>query len=279
MKVIAVIPARYSSTRFAGKVLAKDTGKFLIQHTYEQACMAKLPEKVIIATDDEKVVAAAKEFGAECVLTSPDHQSGTDRIAEAVAILADSGQRIADSEQELHAKRYTLNANEKRYTLDTDDIVINLQGDEPEIDPDSIDYLAKLLMDHPDCPMATLSADFQSAEQIADPNIVKVIIGRNKRAIYFSRQPIPYDRDAAGVGKVQQYQRHIGIYAYRKDFLLEITGLPQTPLEKIEKLEQLRAIEHGYPILVGKVQHTCDGIDTPEQYAEFVGRCKGRTNK
>ncbi len=243
MKVIAVIPARYDSTRFAGKVLAKDTGKFLIQHTYEQACLAKLPKKVIIAADDEKVVAAAGTFGAECVLTSPDHQSGTDRIAEAVA------------------------------EMDVE-IIINLQGDEPEIDPDNIDYLARLLMNNPDCPMATLSADFQTAEQVADTNIVKVIIGRNHRAIYFSRHPIPYDRDASGVGNVQQYSRHIGIYAYRKDFLLEITGLPQTPLEKIEKLEQLRAIEHGYPILVGKVQHTCDGIDTPEQYAEFVKRCE-----
>ncbi|MHC4302154.1 MAG: 3-deoxy-manno-octulosonate cytidylyltransferase [Planctomycetota bacterium] len=246
MNVIAVIPARYDSTRFAGKVLARDTGKYLIQHTWEQACLAKVPEKVIIAADDEKVVAAAEEFGAECVLTSRDHQSGTDRIAEAVA------------------------------AMDVE-IVINLQGDEPEIDPDNIDYLAKLLVDYPDCPMATLSADFQSAEQIADPNIVKVIIGSNKRAIYFSRSVIPYDRDASGVGDVRQYQRHIGIYAYRKQFLLEITTLHQTPLEKIEKLEQLRAIESGYPIMVGKVEHTCDGIDTPEQYAEFVRRCKGRT--
>lgn len=258
MKVIAVIPARYSSTRFAGKVLAKDTGKYLIQHTYEQACLARLPEKVIIAADDEKVVAAAREFGAECVLTSKDHQSGTDRIAEAVA------------------------------DLDVE-IVVNLQGDEPEIDPGSIDYLARLLMDNPDCPMATLSAGFQSAEQVADPNIVKVIVGRRDsgtreegggtrdeigRAIYFSRHPIPYDRDAAGVGNVGQYLRHLGIYAYRKEFLLEITSLPQTPLEKIEKLEQLRAIENGYSILVGKVKHTCDGIDTPEQYAEFVKRYK-----
>ena len=288
MKVIAVIPARYSSTRFAGKVLAKDTGKFLIQHTYEQACLAKLPEKVIIAADDEKVVAAAEMFGAECVLTSPDHQSGTDRIAEAVVKLADSGQRIADSDsrEEACAKRYTLNA---------DDIVINLQGDEPEIDPDNIDYLARLLMDHPDCPMATLSADFQTAEQVADPNIVKVIVawsvqpGADRkqlnakryplnadcaRAVYFSRSVIPYDRDTAGVGNVRQYLRHLGIYAYRKQFLLEITALPQTPLEKVEKLEQLRAIENGYSILVGKVEHTCDGIDTPEQYAEFVKRCK-----
>jgi len=243
MKVIAVIPARFSSTRFAGKVLAKDTGKFLIQHTYERACLAKLPEKVIIAADDEKVAAAAQTFGAECVLTSPDHQSGTDRIAEAVA------------------------------DMDVE-IIVNLQGDEPEIDPANIDYLAKMLMDNPDCPMATLAAEFQNAEQVSDPNIVKVIIGCNNKAIYFSRSPIPYDREKSGVGNVKQYLRHIGIYAYRKKFLLEITALPQTPLEKIEKLEQLRAIENGYSILVGKVKHTCDGIDTPEQYAEFVKRHK-----
>ena len=243
MKIVAVIPARLRSTRFADKVLAKDTGKFLIQHTYERACMAKLPEKVIIAADDEKVAAAAESFGAECVLTSPDHQSGTDRIAEAVA------------------------------DMDVE-IIVNLQGDEPEIDPDNIDYLAKMLMDNPDCPMATLAAEFKTAKQVSDPNIVKVIIGRNNRAIYFSRSPIPYDREKSGVGNVKQYLRHIGIYAYRKKFLLEITALPQTPLEKIEKLEQLRAIENGYSILVGKVKHTCDGIDTPEQYAEFVKRYK-----
>jgi 3-deoxy-manno-octulosonate cytidylyltransferase (CMP-KDO synthetase) len=243
MKVIAVIPARLRSTRFADKVLAKDTGKYLIQHTYERACLAKLPEKVIIAADDEKVVAAAESFGAECILTSLDHQSGTDRIAEAVA------------------------------DMDVE-IIVNLQGDEPEIDPDNIDYLAKMLMDNPDCPMATLAAEFQTAEQVSDPNIVKVIIGRDNKAIYFSRSPIPYDRERSGVGDVKQYLRHIGIYAYRKKFLLEITALPQTPLEKIEKLEQLRAIENGYSILVGKVKHTCDGIDTPEQYAEFVKRYK-----
>jgi 3-deoxy-manno-octulosonate cytidylyltransferase (CMP-KDO synthetase) len=271
MKVVAVIPARYGSTRFPGKVLAKDTGKFLIQHTYERACLAKLPEKVIIAADDKKVVAAAKTFGAACVLTSPDHQSGTDRIAEAVA------------------------------DMDVE-IIVNLQGDEPEIDPGNIDYLARMLMDNPDCPMATLAAKFQTAQQVSDPNIVKVIIARyasgtshepppqgvpkgeptsheTGTAIYFSRSPIPYDREKSGVGDVKQYLRHIGIYAYRKKFLLEITALPQTPLEKMEKLEQLRAIENGYEILVGKVEHTCDGIDTPEQYAEFVKRYKEGAKK
>lgn len=263
MKVIAVIPARFSSTRFAGKVLAKDTGKFLIQHTYERACLAKLPEKVIIAADDEKVVAAAETFGAECVLTSPEHQSGTDRIAEAVA------------------------------DMDVE-IIVNLQGDEPEIDPANIDYLARLLIDNPSYPMATLAAGFQNVKQIADPNIVKVIITRCAddtshrrratsdeigRAIYFSRSPIPYDREKSGVGDVRQYLRHIGIYAYRKEFLLKITALPQTRLEKIEKLEQLRAIENGFDILVGKVKHTCDGIDTPEQYAEFVKRYNTTYNR
>jgi len=271
--VVAVIPARYGSTRFPGKVVAKNTGKFLIQHTYEQACRAKLPEKVIIAADDERVAAAAETFGADCVMTSPEHQSGTDRIAEAILKIADSKQRTADRTK-LNAKRYTLNAN---------DIVVNLQADEPEINPANIDYLAELLINNPDYPMATLAANFQSSEQIADPNIVKVVVTSIEhqassigahRAIYFSRSPIPYDREKSGVGDVKQYLRHIGIYAYRKDFLLKITSLPQTPLEKIEKLEQLRAIENDFDILVGKVEHTCDGIDTPDQYAEFVKRYK-----
>jgi len=268
VEVLACIPARYGSTRFPAKVLAKDTGKFLIQHTYERACLALLPEKVIIAADDKRTVDAAKSFGAECIMTSRNCKSGTDRIAEAVG------------------------------GLDAD-IVVNLQADEPEIDPKNIDYVAKLLIDNPGYPMATLAADFQNADQIADPNIVKVIAYSVERiadrkelyakryplnadcgkAIYFSRSVIPYDRRQGGVGTKANYLRHIGIYAYRKEFLLKITALPQTPLEKIEKLEQLRAIENGYPILVGKVKHTCDGIDTPEQYAEFVKRYKKTTER
>ena len=152
------------------------------------------------------------------------------------------------------------------------DIVVNLQADEPEIDPDNIDLLAELLIKNPDYQMATLAADFQSAEQIADPNIVKIITDCNGRAIYFSRSPIPYDRANSGIGQTGQYLRHLGIYAYRRDFLLKITSLPQSPLEKAEKLEQLRAIENGFSILTGKVKHTCDGIDTLEQYNEFVKR-------
>jgi 3-deoxy-manno-octulosonate cytidylyltransferase (CMP-KDO synthetase) len=271
VKVIVVIPARYNSKRFAGKVLAKDTGKFLVQHTFERACLARLPEKVLVATDDQRVVEACRSFGAECILTGAEHNSGTDRIAEAAG------------------------------GLDFD-IVVNLQADEPEIEPGNIDYVAQLLLDNPDYPMATLAAEFQNAGQIADPNIVKVIISsygkeldsrfrgndstqyaiRNTqykvgRAIYFSRAPIPYDRAKSGIGNIREYLRHLGIYAYRKEFLLKITALPQTPLEKAEKLEQLRAIENGFSILVGKVKHICDGIDTPEQYNEFVKREKQRS--
>ena len=248
MKIVVCIPARYASTRFPGKVLAKETGKYLVQHTCEQACKARLPERVIIAADDEKIVVAAAEFGAECVLTSPAHQSGTDRIAEAVA------------------------------DLDVD-IVINVQGDEPEIDPDHIDYLAELLLQNPDYPMATLATALHEARHVADPNVVKAIVDARGKAIYFSRCPIPYDRENAGIGAPEQYLRHLGIYAYRKDFLATITTLGQTPLEKLEKLEQLRALENGYPILVGRIDHPCEGIDTPEQYAAFVKRYEAQAKK
>ena len=241
VKIIACIPARYDSTRFPAKVLADDTGKFLIRHTWEQACKAELPEMVLIAADDERIATAAKSFGADCVLTRADHKSGTDRIAEAVEDI--------DCE-----------------------IIVNIQADEPEIDPADIDLLGRLLIDRPDAPMATLTADFESAEQIADPNIVKVITDSSGRAIYFSRSPIPYNRAAGGIGHVHQYLRHIGIYAYRKDFLLKITSMPQSSLEKAEKLEQLRAVENGYTILVAKARGVCEGIDTYEQYAEFVKR-------
>ena len=275
MKVIVCIPARYASTRFPNKVLAKDTGKFLIHHTYEQACKAKLPEKVIIAADDKRIADAAESFGAEYIMTSVDCPSGTDRIAEAVRKMEDRGRRTED--------RKGKKLNPVPCTLNADDIVVNLQADEPEIDPANIDTVAQLLIDNAKAPMATLAAEFQAKAQITDPNIVKVVVTRNAergtqnspaRAIYFSRSVIPYDRQSGGVGPAKQYLRHLGIYAYRKDFLLKFTKLPQGRLEQIEKLEQLRAIENGYSILVAKIKHTCDGIDTLQQYAEFVKRYK-----
>jgi 3-deoxy-manno-octulosonate cytidylyltransferase (CMP-KDO synthetase) len=256
--VYACLPARYSSTRFPGKVLAKDTGKFLIQHTYEQACKAKLPEKVIIAADDKRIAEAAKSFGAECIMTSRSCASGTDRIAQAILKIQNSKFKIRNS-----------------------DVIINIQADEPEIDPANIDAVVRLLIETQNskfkvqnCGMATLATEFQNATQIADPNIVKVVVSSHEpaKAICFSRASIPYDREKSGIGNIKQYLRHIGIYAYRKDFLLKFTKLPQSRLERIEKLEQLRAIENGFDMLVAKVKHTCDGIDTPEQYAEFVKR-------
>ena len=269
MKIVVCIPARYSSTRFPAKVLARDTGKFLVQHVWEKACQAKLPQKVIIATDDSRVVDAAESFGAEAILTSPDLQSGTDRIAEAVKKLSPVP-----------------------YPLNPDDIVINLQGDEPEIEPASIDFLANLMLEAQNSklktqnyPMATLAAPFQNKDQIADPAIVKVVVtGHGSQvtghgqAIYFSRSVIPYDRSAGGVGLIKNYLRHLGIYAYRKDFLLKITKLPQSMLEKTESLEQLRVIENGYKILVGIIEKASAGIDTPDQYADFVKRYKKAKN-
>jgi len=247
VKVLVVIPARYDSSRLRGKVLAKDTGKFLVQHTYEQALCAKNVSGVLIATDSEKVLQACNSFGADCVMTSESHKSGTDRIAEAV-------------------RTKGIDAR----------IIVNLQADEPEIDPGNIDLVAKLLIDNPDADMATLVTCFENAGQVANPNVVKAVVDKKGRAIYFSRSVIPYGRDAGGIGDISGYLRHLGIYAYRRDFLLEITAKEQTELEISEKLEQLRAIEYGYTILAAKVDRACEGIDTAEQYADFVQRIKDK---
>ena len=243
MKILAVIPARYESTRFPGKVLAKQTGKFLIQHTWEQVCKSTGIEKVIIATDSELVRQACDTFGAECVMTSASHQSGTDRIAEAVA---------------------KINV----------DIVINVQGDEPEIEPANIELLAQLMIKNPKAKMATLIARFDNKEQIENPNIVKVVTDKDGYAKYFSRSVIPFCRKTGSVGDIKNYYRHLGIYAYTKTFLLQITKLPPGRLEQIEQLEQLRVIENGEQILTGLVAHIAPGIDTPQQYDDFVKRAK-----
>ena len=244
MKIVVVIPARYGSSRFAGKVLAKETGKYLVQHTYERALCARSVDQVLIATDDERVMEACREFEAACVMTSADHQSGTDRIAEAVS------------------------------DMDVD-IIVNLQADEPDINPAYIDRVAMLLADNPDAQMATLLAPFENSADVANPNIVKCIVDVRGRAIYFSRSVIPYDRTVGGVGEAGLYRRHLGIYGYRKDFLAVYTTMPPSFLEQKEKLEQLRVIENGYTILTATVEKAWDGIDTEEQYQAFVRRmCK-----
>lgn len=241
MKVVVVIPARYGASRFEGKVLARKTGKFLIQHTYERALLAKGISQVLIAADDDRVMQACKSFGAACVMTSVAHQSGTDRIAEAVKGIPA-------------------------------DIIVNLQADEPEIEPTNIEKVANLLVQNPAVDMATLIAPFETPEQIANPNIVKCVIDRGGRAMYFSRSPIPYNRQAGGIESAKNYWRHLGIYACRRDFLMKFTQLPPGFLETTEKLEQLRALENGFTILTAKVERVWDGVDTPEQYEAFVKR-------
>jgi 3-deoxy-manno-octulosonate cytidylyltransferase (CMP-KDO synthetase) len=245
VKILAVIPARYESTRFPGKVLAKQTGKYLIQHTWERVRKVSVIEDIIIATDSPIVQKACGEFGAKCVMTSASHQSGTDRIAEAVS------------------------------KIDVD-VVINVQGDEPEIEPANVELLAKLMIDNPKTKMATLIAKFDSKEQVENPNIVKVVIDKSRNALYFSRSVIPYCRKSPPVGDYRDYFRHLGIYAYTKDFLLTITKLPMGKLEQIEQLEQLRVLENGYQILTGLVSHIAPGIDTPEQYQDFIARIKSK---
>ena len=240
MKNIAIIPARYDSTRFHGKVLAEDTGKYLVQHTYERVLEAGRVSDVYIATDSEKVLDACERFGAKCIMTGDYHKSGTDRIAEAAA------------------------------KIDAD-IIINVQADEPEINPCDIDELALKLEQNTGAVMATMVTTISDDNWLSNPNIVKAVLDCNQRAIYFSRSAIPYNRDSGCPDKTLAY-RHLGIYAYRRDFLLKITKLPQTPLEKCESLEQLRVIENGYQIIAVKSTSNHEGIDTQEQYEAFVAR-------
>lgn len=244
MNAVAVIPARYASTRFPGKPLAKETGKFLIQHVCERVRQASSIQAVIVATDDRRICEAVESFGGVAKMTRDDHPSGTDRVAEIAADL--------DAE-----------------------VIVNVQGDEPEIEPGSIDKLVAALTRDPDVPIATLACPFPADSDPSDPNAVKVAIDRKGRALYFSRSLVPYPRDAKGRPDAPgDWLLHLGIYAYRRDFLLKLASLEPTPLERREHLEQLRVLEHGHPIAVGLVDRAAIGIDTPEDYAAFVERCK-----
>jgi len=239
-----VIPARYGSTRFPAKILASETGKPLVQHVVEQVSRCAKVAGVIVATDDARIRDALRPFNTRVVMTSPSHQSGTDRIAEVAAGLSD-------------------------------DIIVNVQGDEPEIEPDVVDALISRLVDNGE-EMATAATPFPVGADPKDPNLVKVVIGVQGQAIYFSRSLIPFQRDATSA-PLQPYYLHLGIYAYRREFLLNFASWPPTPLEQTEKLEQLRALEHGRSIFVLKVSRATHGIDTPEQYADFVQRHRTRS--
>jgi 3-deoxy-manno-octulosonate cytidylyltransferase (CMP-KDO synthetase) len=243
--VYGFIPARLASTRLPRKLLLSETGKPLIQHTWEAARRARLLADVVIAADSPEFSAAAARFGGRCELTG-DHPSGTDRIAEVVA------RSFADV-----------------------DLVVNIQGDEPEIDPQSIDLLVRLLRDHPAAQMSTLATPIRTREVRDSPSCVKVARAGDGRALYFSRSLIPFCRDQnadALLTADSPWLLHLGVYAYRREFLLKLTQLPVSPLEKLEKLEQLRALEASAAIQVGVIERTAVGIDTPEDYARFVAR-------
>ncbi len=233
MKVLCVIPARYASTRLPGKPLALIAGKPMIQHVYERASRAAIPSEVVVATDSELVAEAVRNFGGKVMMTSPEHPSGTDRLAEVALSYGDA------------------------------DVIINVQGDEPMIPPEIIDRLAQAFEDNEDLNMATLKTVMDEADY-NNPNTVKVLTDQNGYALYFSRSLLPYPRNKTADFKVY---KHVGIYAYRRSFLLSYAAYEPTPLEQIECLEQLRVLENGERIKVLECKFKGIGIDTPEDLA------------
>ncbi len=242
---LLVIPARRRSTRLPDKLLLRETGKTVLEHTFDAACQAQLPAQVVIATDDQDIASEARRFGSQVVMTSPDCPSGTDRVAEAVRQLPPA------------------------------EIVVNLQGDEPEINPAAIDRLIESLQDNPASGMATLATPIRERSLLEDPACVKVVFDTAGRALYFSRSPIPYPRewhDELLTASPAMFHQHIGIYAYRRELLLRLATLPTGQLERIENLEQLRVLELGETIQVALADEPTRGIDTPADYAAFLRR-------
>lgn len=230
-RAIAVIPARYGSTRIPGKPLAEIGGRSMIERVLERAQQATLISRVIVATDDQRIADAVGDYG-EVVMTRADHESGSDRVAEVVANI-DCG------------------------------IVVNIQGDIPMLEPAIVDALVETLRNNPELGMATVAVPVRTREEMADPSVVKIVCDNNGRALYFSRAPIPYDRDDPD--RFEHAWHHVGVYAYRKDVLLQFARLPQTSLEKLERLEQLRALENGIGIgVVCRNDPPPMEVDTPD---------------
>ena len=246
-----VIPARLNSTRLATKMLLSETGKTLVQHTYEAACQARRPLGVCVATEDAEIAREVRRFGGRVVMTQAGIASGTDRIAAAAADPC----------------------------LEDVDILVNVQGDEPEIDGAAIDKLIELMQSDHEINMATLAAPIRRRDLIEDPACVKVVLDDHGRALYFSRSPIPHARqwdDSLLTADPPLYYQHMGIYAYRRDLLLRFSRMPRTALEQVECLEQLRIVQSGVRIAVGVVPTAMPGIDTPADYAAFVARHRMR---
>jgi 3-deoxy-manno-octulosonate cytidylyltransferase (CMP-KDO synthetase) len=240
-----VIPARLGSTRLPRKLLLRETGKSLLQHTYEAASRAKRPEGVCVAADHEEIAAEVRSFGGVVYMTSPACASGTDRLAEVTPRLPGV------------------------------DVFVNVQGDEPELSGEAIDRVVELLENNPQAAMATLATPIREREKLLDPSCVKVVFGASGQALYFSRAPIPHARqwrDELLADEPALFYQHLGLYAYRREYLMAFARRPRTPLEKLENLEQLRALEYGDSIVVGTVDEPTIGIDTAEDYHEFVRR-------
>lgn len=236
MTTLGIIPARHASTRFPGKPLVDLAGKTMIQRVYEQALQSELTS-VVVATDDERILSHVVGFGGKAVMTGKHHQSGTDRCYEA----------------------YTLAGQEF-------DVVVNIQGDEPFLQPEQINKVISCFNQQQEAQIATLIKPIQSQEELFNPNSPKVVIGEQHQALYFSRHPIPYLRGVEQEGwlKKHAYYKHIGIYGYRSEVLAELTKLAPSGLEKAESLEQLRWLEHGYRIVTALTELETIGIDTPE---------------
>ena len=247
-KVFVIIPARYASTRLEGKLLLPLNGKPLILHTVEQAKKARNIDQVIVATDDERILQIIKESGNEAILTSKNHQSGSDRIAE-----------VAEN-------------------LPANSIIVNVQGDEPTISPRTIEAAVEAILTDENADISTVCEKIKTAEDVLNLNVVKVITDKNDYALYFSRSPIPFPRDAVNkFGSIENalenekdlislYRKHTGLYVYRREYLLQFTKLAQTILEKTEMLEQLRALENGAKIKVVEVAESSIGVDTAEDF-------------
>lgn len=244
---VAIIPARLASTRFPRKVLADATGMPLIWHVHERAKLAPSVSRVVVATDAQEVAEVVRARGGEVVLTSVDHPNGTSRLAEAAAKL----------------------------DLGPEQIVVNVQGDEPELDPGAIDA-AVAVLERTGAPVSTVATPLESHSDAVNPAIVKVVLRLDSTALYFSRSLVPMDRDGVGTTAPARPLRHLGLYVYRAGFLARYVQLEPTPLERTEMLEQLRILEHGHTIAVAVVATRGEGIDTPEQYAAFVARWKAR---
>ncbi len=244
MRTLAVLPSRYAASRFPGKPLALIAGKPMIQRVWEAASRAEGVDRVVVATDDERICSAVHDFDGQVIITDPALPSGTDRVAAALELLGE-----------------------------TFDVVLNIQGDEPAMHPDTIAAVVRLMAEHPELPMATAACPFAHPDEIFNPNAVKVVTDDRSRALYFSRSPIPYLRSSSVFepdfrpwmqpAQLKFFKRHLGIYAYRPEALRTFTQLPPHPLEQLEILEQLRALATGLAIGVAETAHLSLGVDTP----------------